>query len=228
LLPKPDFLEFKLPDNHISLITDDGSPATANLVRLLTGEGWRVVVLGFPQSADVKQALFPVGVHHLMLNDWSEKNLEQQLEVIMDSHGLIAAFIHLHPFNKASQNHRIHYPEAEKNMLRHIFLMAKHLKKSLNEAASKERGFFYTVARLDGAFGLEQKVNFNAIPAGLFGLTKSLNFEWESVFCRAIDLSPTFDDEQAASYIVAELHDPNRLVREVGYGSQGRVTLTCS
>jgi acyl transferase domain-containing protein len=227
-LPEPDFLEFKLIDNHISLITDDGSPMTSNLVRLLTGKGWRVVVLSFPHSAEVKQTLFPVGVDHFVLNDWSENDLKKQLTMIMDGYGPIAAFIHLHPFNQANQNHKIHYPEAEKNMLRHIFFMAKHLKQPLNEAASKERGFFYTVARLDGAFGLEQKVNFNAMGAGLFGLTKSLNFEWESVFCRAIDLSPTFDDEQAASCIVAELHDPNRYVREVGYGSQGRVTLTCS
>jgi NAD(P)-dependent dehydrogenase (short-subunit alcohol dehydrogenase family) len=221
-------LEFKLIDNHISLITDDGSPMTSNLVRLLTGKGWRVVVLGFPHSAEVKQTLFPVGVNHFVLNDWSENSLKQQLTMIMDSYGPIAAFIHLHPFLQANQNHKIHYPETEKNMLRQIFFMAKHLKQPLNEAASKERGFFYTIARLDGAFGLEQKVNFNAMGAGLFGLTKSLNFEWESVFCRAIDLSPTFDDEQAASYIVAELHDPNRFVSEVGYGSQGRVTLACS
>jgi NAD(P)-dependent dehydrogenase (short-subunit alcohol dehydrogenase family) len=218
-----------LPDNHISLITDDGSSTTTNLVRILIEKGWKVVVLGFPhQRADIKQTLLPDGVNHLMLDDWSEKNLEQKLKMIIDDYGSIAAFIHLHPFIQENQSHRIHYPEVEKNMLRHVFLMAKHLKKSLNEAASKERGFFYTVARLDGAFGLAQRVNFNAIGAGLFGLTKSLNFEWESVFCRAIDLSPVLDAEQSVNYIIAELHDPNSCLSEVGYGSQGRVTLTCS
>ena len=214
-----------MPDGHISLITDDGSPITTNLVRLLTEKGWEVVVLGFPQTADMKQTFLSHGVNHLVLDDWSEKNLEQQLKVILDRYGPVAAFIHLHPLIQANQNHRIHYPEAEKKMLRHIFLMAKHLKKSLNEAASRGRGFFYTIARLDGSFGLEQKVNFNALGAGLFGLTKSLNFEWESVSCRAIDLSPTFDGERAANYVIAELHDPNRYITEVGRGSQGRVTL---
>ena len=83
------------------------------------------------------------------------------------------------------------------------------------------------MARLDGEFGLGQKTNFGAIGAGLFGLTKSLNQEWESVFCRAIDLSPDLDAETSAQHILAELHDPNLLVVEVGYNSQGRVTLVC-
>ena len=56
-------------------------------------------------------------------------------------------------------------------------------------------------------------------------LTKTLNLEWPQVYCRAIDVHPGYDAQQTAAYIVAELHDPNRLVTEVGYGNHGRVTL---
>jgi hypothetical protein len=43
-----------------------------------------------------------------------------------------------------------------------------------------------------------------------------------------VDLAPDLDPGQATQRILAELHDPNRLIVEVGYGSQGRVTLTSS
>jgi acyl transferase domain-containing protein len=226
-LPEPDFLDFSLPENHISLITDDGSWTTVELAQSLTAKGWKVVVLSFPNVVVKERYLLPDGVDRVVLDDLSEKNLEQNLETIMNNYGPIAAFIHVHPSMEANQNHGIYYLEEEKAIVKHIFLMAKHLKKSLNEAASKGRSCFYTIARLDGTFGLERTVNFNPIGASLFGLTKALRFEWESVFCRAIDLSPSLDVEQSVNYIVAELHDPNRYIPEVGYSSQGRATLTC-
>ena len=81
--------------------------------------------------------------------------------------------------------------------------MAKHLKQTLNEVARYERSYFLTVNRLDGAFGLDSstsfRANFGAIGAGLFGLTKSLKWEWPKVFTRAIDLSPTLDAQVAGN-----------------------------
>ncbi|BDA71523.1 hypothetical protein CAL7716_056890 [Calothrix sp. PCC 7716] len=50
-------------------------------------------------------------------------------------------------------------------------------------------------------------------------------WEWANVFCRAIDLSPQLDADTSARCIIAELHDPNRYLTEVAYGSHGRVTL---
>ncbi|TAF16720.1 MAG: hypothetical protein EAZ76_06860, partial [Nostocales cyanobacterium] len=99
-------------------------------------------------------------------------------------------------------------------------------KQSLNTAAELPgRVSFCTVAHLDGAFGLNHTENFGIIGAGLFGLTKSLRWEWPKVFLRAIDLSPALDPHQSAEYIVAELHDSNRYIGEVGYSEKGRVTL---
>jgi len=224
-LCKPDFWDFTLPEGHISLLTDDGSSTTSKLAHALIEQGWKVIILSFPQSLIPQRSPLPVDLNRVVLADLSEEHLQQQLAEIATNYGPIGAFIHLNPVFDATRNGSIRYLEVEKTLVKHVFLIAKHLKKSLNEAAHYGRSCFCTVARLDGAFGLEHKENFGPISAGLFGLTKSLNWEWQQVFCRAIDLSPTIDAENSAHNIIAELHDPNLYLAEVAYGSQGRVTL---
>ncbi|MEH2164778.1 MAG: beta-ketoacyl synthase N-terminal-like domain-containing protein [Nostoc sp.] len=224
-LPQPDYLDFTLPEGHIGLITDDGSLTTYKLAESLIEKGWKVVVISFPQSLIAQQAPLPTGVTRVTLANLSEEHLHQQLQAIASHCGAIGAFIHLHPMFVGNHTGSISYNESEKAIVKHVFLMAKHLKPSLNEAAKHGRSCFCTVAHLDGAFGLEYKVNFGAIGAGLFGLTKTLRWEWPKVFTRAIDLSPRLDAKQSVQKIIAELHDPNLYISEVGYGSQGRVTI---
>ncbi|MBN3924561.1 type I polyketide synthase [Nostoc sp. NMS4] len=224
-LPQPDYLDFTLPEGHIGLITDDGSLTTYKLAESLIEKGWKVVVISFPQSLIAQQAPLPTGVTRVTLANLSEEHLQQQLQAIASHCGAIGAFIHLHPIFIGNNTGSISYNEVEKAIVKHVFLMAKHLKPSLNEAAKHGRSCFCTVAHLDGAFGLEYKVNFGAIGAGLFGLTKTLRWEWPKVFTRAIDLSPRLDAKQSVQNIIAELHDPNLYISEVGYGSQGRVTI---
>ena len=84
---------------------------------------------------------------------------------------------------------------------------------------------FITVTHLDGQFGLSLDSSIEPISGGLFGLTKTLNLEWDDVFCRAIDLHPGLDLQLAADCITAELFDPNRLISEVAYNMDGRFTL---
>ena len=224
-LPQPDYLDFTLPEGHIGLITDDGSLTTYKLTESLIEKGWKVVVISFPQSLIAQQAPLPTGVTRVTLANLSEEHLQQQLQAIASHCGAIGAFIHLHPMFVGNHTGSISYNESEKAIVKHVFLMAKHLKPSLNEAAKHGRSCFCTVAHLDGAFGLEYKVNFGAIGAGLFGLTKTLRWEWPKVFTRAIDLSPRLDAKQSVQNIIAELHDPNLYISEVGYSSQGRVTI---
>ncbi len=226
-LPVPDFWEFTLPDCHTCLLTDDGSLTTSRLAQLLTERGWQVVVLSFPQSIVVKRPPLPQGVNRVSLIDLSEEHLQQQLAVISNTYGSIGAFIHLHLVSQELHSNRVSYLKSEKSILKHVFLLAKHLKRSLNQAARTGRSCFLTAARLDGEFGLGERIDFSAICGGLFGLTKTLNLEWERVFCRSIDLSPELNAEQSAHSIMTELHDPNSLILEVGYNSQGRVTLAC-
>ncbi|MEA5617311.1 beta-ketoacyl synthase N-terminal-like domain-containing protein [Cronbergia sp. UHCC 0137] len=219
ILPRPDFWETKLPEGHIGLITDDGSLITSKLAHGLIEQGWKVVVLSFPQTVIPEQLPLPAGVTRVTLANMSEEHLQQQLEAISTHCGKIGTFIHLHP--QLGENR-----ETEKAITKYIFLLAKHLKISLNNAANLEgKVSFCTVVHLDGAFGLGHKENISVIGAGLFGLTKSLRWEWPKVFTRAIDLNPNLEPDQSAEYIVAELHDSNRYIGEVGYSSQGRVTL---
>lgn len=225
VLPQPDFLDFTLPEGHIGLLTDDGSLTTSQLAQILTDQGWKIVVLSFPLSLVPQHSPLPAGVNRVNLTDLSEEHLQQQLATISTKYGSIGAFIHLNPVFEVIRNGKIPYLEEEKAIVKHVFLMAKHLKKSLNEATYHGRSCFCTVARLDGAFGLGENVHFGPISAGLFGLTKTLNWEWQQVFCRAIDLSPQIDVEESARHIFAELHDPNRYITEVAYGCHGRVTL---
>jgi len=56
-------------------------------------------------------------------------------------------------------------------------------------------------------------------------LVKSLGQEWDAVYCRAVDITPELESASTVEAILAELDDPNRLVTQVGYGVQGRVTL---
>ncbi|MCC5615737.1 hypothetical protein LC605_11780 [Nostoc sp. CHAB 5836] len=218
-LPIPDFWQFPLPEFHTCLLTDDGSLTTNRLAKLLSEGGWRVVVLSFPKSIVMERPPLPQGVNRIVLADFSEQHLQQQLAIILETYGLIGAFIHLDP------EHQLCDSKSQKSILKSVFLLAKHLKRSLNQVAQTGRSCFITVARLDGEFGLGATIDFSATSGGLFGLTKTLNLEWEGVFCRAIDLSPKLNAEASANLIMAELHDPNSLILEVAYNSQRRVTL---
>ncbi len=211
-LPAPDSLEFSLADNHVALITDNGSCITERLAKIFIDKGWKTVILSFPGiESNVNQ-----GINRVVLTDWNEDTLQQQLKQINDNYGTVAAFIHLHPLTPL---------DIEKSILRHVFLIAKHLKEPLNEAAKFGRSCFINVAHLDGEFGLGETHKFSAVAGGLFGLTKSINQEWENVFCRSIDLNPDLDLETSVKHILAEIHDPNLLIQEVGYSSKGRVNL---
>ncbi len=214
-----------MPENCVAVLTDDGSDATPALARALAGLDWKVVVLNFPPDIVHKSSPLPLGVSRVALSNMSEEELQRKLAEITQSQGPVAAFIHLHPASTAELNGSIHFPEADRAIVRQVFLAAKHLKEPLNQAARNGRSIFMTVARLDGAFGLGENILFNPLSGGLFGLVKTLNLEWEPVFCRALDISPQLDAGQLAEVVVAELHDPNRLVVEVAYNLDGRSTL---
>jgi NAD(P)-dependent dehydrogenase (short-subunit alcohol dehydrogenase family) len=218
-------LEIALPDRHVCLLIDDGSPIAPNLAKLLKEKGWNVVTLSFPQSLVAKQYPLPEGVDRLVLENMSEEHLQQQLAKIAEIYGSIAALIHIHPQFSGNRSNDLCFSEEDRAIVKHLFFVAKHLKQSLNRSATKGFSCFLTVAHLDGEFGLGGTTNYSPIGAGLFGLTKTLNQEWKKVFCRAIDLNPELNIENAVRSIFAELHDPNRLLCEIGYSLNGRKTL---
>ncbi len=223
-LPEPDFSNFLLPDKHICLLTDNGTFETVAVAKQLLKRDWKLVVLSFPTSLVATQLPLPAGVERVTLNDLSEDHLQHQLAEIAKKFGPVAALVHLNPPVVLSKTGGI-FSEVEKEIIRHVFLLAKHLKEPLTAAARIGNGVFMLVVNLDGEFGLGNEMDFDPISGGLFGLAKTVNLEWEEVYCRAVDISPSLEPEQAAQNIMAELFDPNRVITEVGYSSNGRSTL---
>ncbi len=219
-MPEPDWLEFDFPPEQIILLSDNGSPLAAPLAQSLTQQGAKVVMLNFLNSL-TPETSFSKGFDRVVLEDG--RDIDSQLKAIASQYGSIGTFIHLHPPLTKAQDDSCQAREAA--ILKRVFFLAKHLKVSLNQAAKQGRSCFLTVAHLDGELGLSGKRDFSPTAGGLFGLTKALRWEWESVFCRAIDLDPDLESSVAVEHIMAELHDPNRLIGEVAYGAKGRTTL---
>jgi len=192
-LPAPDFLEVVLPEDHVCLMTDDGTPLTAALTDALTARGWRVVV-------------------------WPPVSDPAQMASILETHGPVAAFIHLNPPGDSAL-----FSADDEARLKHVFLLAGRLKTTLTESAQQGWAAWMTVTRLDGALGL--RGDGSPVAGGFFGLTKTLALEWPDVHCRAVDLAPDLPVERAIACLLAELHDPNRRLVEVGWSTVGRVTI---
>lgn len=226
-LPDPDSLDITFPEGHICLLTDNGTPTTAHVAAALEARGWPVVVLGFPFSAVAKRSPLPEGISRIDLETLDEAHLQEQLTTLSETAGPIGSFIHLHPPFQLPADNNLCFPEAEKDLIKQVFLMAKHLKEPLVRAAQIGRSSFVTVVCLDGRLGLGEQTGFSPLGGGFFGLTKSLNLEWPSVFCRAIDLGPEHNPEQAARLLLAELYDPDLQLVEVALGPEGRSTLIC-
>jgi len=224
-LPAPDQLDIHFPPGYSCLVVDDGTDLTEKIVDRLENLGLTSVVLRLPPSVVVRRELLPARVHQIQVDDLSEEQLQTRLAEAAQQYGPAAVFIHLQAACGDCAGEGLHFSEQGKQILQEIFLAAKHLKPTLNAAAQQGRAVFMSVVRLDGEFGLGNSIDFDPVSGGLFGLVKSLNLEWESVFCRAIDLNPDIDSDRAAEFIMNELMDPNRMVVEIGYSQNGRATL---
>jgi acyl carrier protein len=219
-LPEPDHLEVPVAKGHICLVMDDGTDLTPALTDKLAGEGKDVVVLRLPESL-VAQRPLPAHVRCAQLSDWSEAGIQSTLNTLQKEYGPVAVFIHMDLMASASDDHS----EREEIIVETIFLIAKLLKATLNTASQEGFAAFMTVTHLDGELGLASSGNVEPLSGAFFGLVKTLNLEWDNVFCRAVDLEPGMDVQTAASLIMAEMHDPNRLISEIGYHSGERATL---
>ncbi len=225
-LPAPDQLDIHFPPGYSCLVVDDGTDLTEKIVARLENLGLTSVVLRLPPAVVLApRSCSPRAMHQIQLDDLSEGQLQTRLAEAAQQFGPAAVFIHLQSACSDCAGEGLHFSEHGKQILQEIFLAAKHLKPMLNAAAQLGRAVFMSVVRLDGEFGLGNSIDFDPVSGGLFGLVKSLNLEWESVFCRAIDLNPDIDSDRAAEFIMNELMDPNRMVVEVGYSQKGRATL---
>lgn len=110
-----------------------------------------------------------------------------------------------------------------------VFLLAKRLQESLNRGEQRP-GWFFVVSRGDGQLSLSGAGSLSAIlPAGVSGLTKSLNIEWKTAFCRTLDIDTGLKNGEAAHVLLEELQDVRRDLAEVGRSARNqRMTLALS
>ncbi|MBI5591569.1 MAG: SDR family NAD(P)-dependent oxidoreductase [Deltaproteobacteria bacterium] len=105
----------------------------------------------------------------------------------------------------AADNALLDQDETDAVFLKKAFLLSRRFGKDVMDAAANGGGLFATITCLDGAFGLLEK-NSRPVPGGLAGLVKTAAIEWPEVICRAIDLSPKWQDvDRMATAIGAAL-----------------------
>jgi acyl transferase domain-containing protein len=220
-LPSPDHLDMIFPKDRTCILMDGGTDLTPALAKALSGQGIKVVVLGLTSALVSDQKPMPKNIRRVLMEDLTETGIQNTLASLQKEYGPAGMYIHLDPPGTAEEA----FSGNEETIARTAFLVAKYLMKSLTESAQVNYAAFVTVTHMDGEFGLTTSGFYEPVSGSLFGLVKTLNLEWDKVFCRAIDLSPDVNLTTAVEHIMAELYDPNRLISEVGYSSKGRSTL---
>ena len=219
-LPQPDYLEFNLPNSHVVLVTNDGSELTPWVVAALKEKGNQVVVLNLKGIAN------PISENAINLTDISDASIGKSIEDIRERFGKVGGFIYLHPHFEFKPPLFAQHFQKEKELVKALFFIAKYLDADLNELGITNRANFITCTRMDGKLGQGKRGNVSIVGGGITGLVKCLNLEWSAVFCRALDIQPELSYEQIAKQLIAEYHDPNVSIIEVGFSEEGRNTTT--
>ncbi len=207
-------------------MTDDGSPLTLSIYKMLKKQGWKkVIILDFPESIVPRSHKTDTLSNRFSFKSLDEEEIRETLSQIETKEGKIGAFIHNHPANNLKFQIETAFPESDKSILKQVFFLAKHLQTHLSENADRYRNVFMTVTRLNGKLGFGSPGDFSSIAGGLYGLVKTANIEWPSVFCRAIDFDPNMNDDEVTERLQQELYDPDLRLTETGYSATERVTL---
>ena len=218
-LPKPDYLQYQAVQGTVTLITNEGSALTEKVYQSLKAKGRQVVVLNLPNQHK------PVAEYQYSLNAYNDLAVKTAIANIEQQYGTVSDFIHLHPHFEFKNGQFAQHFETERSIVKTVFLLAKYLQKSLNTLGEQGRSSFLTITRMDGQLGLGKRSNTSVVGGGLNGLTKCLNLEWSSVYCRAVDIQPEIASSSIAEHIVAALYDPNRSIIETAISKEGRYTL---
>jgi acyl transferase domain-containing protein/NAD(P)-dependent dehydrogenase (short-subunit alcohol dehydrogenase family)/acyl carrier protein len=116
------------------------------------------------------------------------------------------------------------------DILKESFLLVAAAAPTLTAGTGEPRTLLASVTHLDGAFGFHGGKIEKPVLGGLAGLIKTAAIEWETVRCRAVDISPDWKDmSQIAGPLAALLLDPSiREEIEVGITPGGYTTLCLS
>ncbi|MFT5914693.1 MAG: NAD(P)-dependent dehydrogenase (short-subunit alcohol dehydrogenase family) [Bacteroidia bacterium] len=217
-LSQPDFLEFSMPESHVVLVTNDGSALTPHVIATLQKKGNKVVTLNLSGINN------PINVDALTLPDSNDESVANVIQEIHEKYGEIGSVIHLHPHFEFQCPQFTQHFESEREIVKALFFIAKHVQKDLNKLGIDQRASFLTCTRMDGLLGQGTRGNTSVVGGGITGLVKCLNLEWSPVYCRAIDIQPELSIDQIANQLMAEYHDANVSIVEVAYSEEGRKT----
>ena len=202
-LPRPFQWSQEETEGQVVLLTHDGTEVTQQLSQALIQQGWRVVVLCLPGIEAPEQA----HVTTLSLAQIGDQAVQQMLEQAQRQ-GSLRWFIHLHPAAPGRED-----------IVQAVFWIAKHLQPIFAQYPQERCGFLAAL-RLDGTLGYGTATAPDWVAAGVPGLVKSLNREWPTVYCRAVDLHPQLSAEQVVERLLVEWQDTHVAIAEVGYDAQ--------
>lgn len=222
-LPPPDHYQFSVPEDRPLVVTDDGSALTRQLTGMLASSGWKVVVWQFTdRAAETGQEGNP-GDHPRVVQDGRGPGaVRKTWQALIDQHGSPIGLLHIHPSTAGIPD----FHPGERIVVKELFTLAGLFDQQGRNPQKGERSLFMTVTREDGRLGTAGTREHFHESSGLPGLIKTLRWEWPDVFCRAVDLDPGMDLEAMSTSILAELHDPDRGLTEVGISRDSRITLT--
>ncbi len=112
--------------------------------------------------------------------------------------------------------------------LKNSFRLVQSAAQALRQGAREGAAVFFTVSRLDGAFGLMGLESLqDPLTGGLAGLSKTARHEWPGIECKALDLARDYSSaDEAAAHVIEELFIKGPV--EVGLSRGGRCTLELS
>ena len=184
------------------------------MAKELDQNGWTPAILDFNPKKKTNLKKLNFRLFQLPLLD--EASLQKTLQEISSKHGAIQGCLHL-------QSSKLDDADSE-SLLFQSFLLAKHLKKHLEDLNNPGRPFFVGVSQMDGSLGMSRD---QVVPSirGLAGLIKSLQKEWPQVLCRLVDLDPKYEAKELSEKILLELMDPDLSPAETAYLKEERRTL---
>ena len=187
-LPKPDQVAFEYPQGSTIILTDDGTQRTRTLTKALQEKGLAIGLIhigknGKKAETDASSEISS-NVKQYRLSAVSDEAVQALMEQIVSENDKLVGFVHLEPSHNGNGKKTIDISDKNAERLKSVFLMARHLKAPLAEAAGLARPAFLTVTQMDGQFGLNGTKSTDPYPGGFAGLTKTLRLEWPTVYCR--------------------------------------------
>ncbi len=181
-------------------------------------------MLVLPSDIISTRVSLPQYVTEVELNDIAPQKLSGHIDQLRKALGPISGFLHLHPFF-SQKPFDAFFNVRERDLVKCIYFIAKNLAKDLTQSREWGRPCFMAVTRLDGMTGIGQKSKFSPLAGGFYGLTKTLNLEWSSVFCRSVDFHPDQNPKLLAKQITSEIYDPDLRLLETAYINAKRYTV---